>query len=137
MQRGTASGIVKVIERSVTSVMKMPDILSRLIALGSDGACVILGHNAGVFTLLKEIQSAIIAVALLWSLPGTCLQRYSQKNTISRKSCDPASRIILYISEQSIKQNQSQDCILMSEYESESTYKSWRNQMDRACTMST
>ena len=62
VQRGTASGIVKAIERSVTTVMEMPDFLSKLIALGSDGAYVMLGHNAGVFALLQEMQPVIIVV---------------------------------------------------------------------------
>ena len=70
VQRGTASSIVKAIERSVTRVMEMPDFLSKLIALGSDGASVMLGHNVGVFALLKEMQPAIIAVYCC----GHCLE---------------------------------------------------------------
>ena len=42
--------------------MEMPDFLSKLIVLGSDGASVMLWCNAGVFALLKEMQPAIIAV---------------------------------------------------------------------------
>ena len=48
VQRGTAPGIVKAIERSVTKVMEMPAFLSKLIALGSDGASAMLECNAGV-----------------------------------------------------------------------------------------
>ena len=70
MLRGIASGIVKAIERSVTTVMEMPDFLSKLIALGSVGASVMLGHNAGVFALLKVMQPAIICVHCC----GHCLE---------------------------------------------------------------
>ena len=42
--------------------MEIPDFLSKLVALGSDGASVMLGHNAGVFALLKQKQPALIAV---------------------------------------------------------------------------
>ena len=42
--------------------MEMPDFLSKLTALGSDGAFVMLECNAGVFALLKEMQPAVIAV---------------------------------------------------------------------------
>ena len=62
MQRGTASGAVNAIETSVTTVMEMPEFLSKLIALSSDGASIMIGCNAGVFALLKKMQPAIIAV---------------------------------------------------------------------------
>ena len=58
----TASGIVKAIERLVITVMEMPDFVSKVIALDSDDAFVMLGCNSGVFALLKEMQPAIIAV---------------------------------------------------------------------------
>ena len=49
----TASGTLKALE--------IPDILSKLAAVGSDGASVMFGCNAGVFGLLKEKQPGIIA----------------------------------------------------------------------------
>ena len=43
MERGTAPAIVDAIERAVTTVMTMSDFIPKLVALGSDGASVMLG----------------------------------------------------------------------------------------------
>ena len=78
MQRGTESDIVKGIERSVT-VMEMPDFLSKLNALDSDGASLMLGCNAGISAFLKEIQPAIIPVHCC----GHCLE-LAYKDTVKQ-----------------------------------------------------
>ena len=62
VERGTAPAIVDAIESTVTTVMTMSDFIPKLVALGSDGASVMLGENASVFAILKERQPEMIAV---------------------------------------------------------------------------
>ena len=62
MERGTAPAIVDAIERAVTTVMTMSDFIPKLVALGSDGASVMLGKMQVFFALLKERQPEMIAV---------------------------------------------------------------------------
>ena len=42
------------------TVLEVPNFVSKLVALGSDGASVMLGKNAGVFALLKKQPSLIV-----------------------------------------------------------------------------
>ena len=99
MERGTASGILKTIETSVATVIEMPDILSKLFALGSDGASVMLGCSAGVFTLLKEKQPAIIAVHYCsHHLELAHKDTVKKKKNICQKSCHLAWRLVPYVS---------------------------------------
>ena len=42
--------------------MTLPQFLNKLVALGSDGASVMLGKNGGVIAILKEKQPSMIAV---------------------------------------------------------------------------
>ena len=44
------------------TVLEVPNFVSKLVALGSDGALVMLGKNSGVFALLKKQQPSLIAV---------------------------------------------------------------------------
>ena len=62
VERGTTPAIVDAIERAVTTVMTLSDFIPKLVALGSDGASVMLGKNAGVFSQLKERHPEMIAV---------------------------------------------------------------------------
>ena len=62
VQRGTASQIVDAIERAVKTVMDWKEFQKKLVALGSDGASVMLGRNNGVIAKLQEMQPAVIAV---------------------------------------------------------------------------
>ena len=131
MQRGTASGIVKAIERSVTTVMEITDFLSKLIAHGSDSAPVMLGHNAGVFALLKEMQLAIIVVHCC----GYHLE-LAYKDTV--KKIPSAQKVVtllavLYYMYQNTPLNRTNP---KNPYQHH-TCKHLRNKMNQTCTMST
>ena len=62
VQRGMANGIVNAVKRAVERVMTCPDFVSKLVTLGSNGASVMLGQNAGVIAFLKEKQPNMIVV---------------------------------------------------------------------------
>ena len=62
VQHGTATGVVNAIQRLAETVMDYNTFLSKLIAMGSDGASVMLGKKSGVCTLLQEQQPSMISV---------------------------------------------------------------------------
>ena len=59
VQHGTALGVINAIKRSAETVMEFNTFLSKLVAMGSDGASVMLGKKSGVLALLKEQRSLI------------------------------------------------------------------------------
>ena len=62
VQRGTALGVINAIKRSAETVMEFNTFLSKLVAMGSDGASVMLGKKSGVLALLKEQQPSLIGI---------------------------------------------------------------------------
>lgn len=62
VQRGTAPRIVEAIQRAIETVTDWSEFKSKMVALGSDGASVMLGKNNGVIALLQTIQPSMIAV---------------------------------------------------------------------------
>ena len=52
------------------TVLEVPNFVSKLMALGSDEASVMLGKNSGVFALLKKQQPSLrlLYTALLTDL---------------------------------------------------------------------
>ena len=62
VQCGTALGVVNAIKQSAETVMDYNTFLSKLVAMGSDGASVRLGKKSGVIALLKEQKPSIIGV---------------------------------------------------------------------------
>ena len=62
VQRGTATGILNAIQKAVGTVMDWSVFVNKLVALGSDGAAVMLGKNNGVAALLQAIQPSILTV---------------------------------------------------------------------------
>ena len=62
VERGTASQILEAIKKATETVMEWDDFQKKLVALGSDGASVMLGKNNGVIALLQKIQPATVAV---------------------------------------------------------------------------
>ena len=53
VQRGNAAGIMKAIERAANKVALWDEFCTKLVALGSDGASVMLGKKNGVIALLQ------------------------------------------------------------------------------------
>lgn len=53
---------MKVIGRAVKTITDWETSTSKLVALGSDGAAVMLGKNNGVIALLQAQQPSMIAV---------------------------------------------------------------------------
>ena len=49
--------MISAIKRAVETVMEWEDFKNKLVALGSDGASVMLGKNNGVIALLWHILS--------------------------------------------------------------------------------
>ena len=62
VQHGTAPKIVEAIKKSVETITDWAQFTKKLVALGSDGASVMLGKNNGVIALLQAIQLSMIAV---------------------------------------------------------------------------
>ena len=62
VEHGNAGQIVEAIQKAVKTVVPWDDFKSKLVALGSDGASVMLGKNNGVIALLQTMQPSIIAV---------------------------------------------------------------------------
>lgn len=62
IQRGNAIGIVEAIKKSVETLLPWSDFVEKLVALGSDGASVMLGKHNGVIALLQSEQPSVIAV---------------------------------------------------------------------------
>ena len=62
VQRGTALGVINAIKKSAETVMEFNTFLVKLVAMGSDGASVMLGKKSGVLSLLKEQQPSLIGV---------------------------------------------------------------------------
>ena len=62
VERGTATQIVVTIQKAAETIMDWAEFKRKLVALGSDGASVMLGKNNGVIALLQSIQPASIAV---------------------------------------------------------------------------
>ena len=80
VKRGVACGMVNAVERAVETVMTCPDFMSKLVALGSDGASVMLRKNSGIIALLKEnnltwLLSTVLAIG--WSCHTKLLSRKS------------------------------------------------------------
>ena len=59
---GTAEGIVHAIKRAMETIIDWDQCIAKLVALGSDGAAVMLGKNSGAITLLQTQQPSMIAV---------------------------------------------------------------------------
>ena len=62
VQRGTALGVINAIKWSAETVMEFNTFLSKFVAMGSDGASVMLGKKSGVLALLKEQQHSLIGI---------------------------------------------------------------------------
>lgn len=62
VQCGTAHGIVQAICRAIETVTVWTDFVAKLVALGSDGAAVMLGKKSGVIALLQTEQPSMIEV---------------------------------------------------------------------------
>ena len=62
VRRGTATHIVQAVHKAVESVMNVQEFGKKLVALGSDGASVMLGKNNGVIALLQSSTPSVIAV---------------------------------------------------------------------------
>ena len=52
VQRGNAAGIMKAIEKAANKVAPWDELYKKIVALGSDGASVILGKKNSVIALL-------------------------------------------------------------------------------------
>ena len=59
---GTAEGIVHAIKRATETLIDWDQCIVKLLALGSDGAAVMLGKNNDVITLFQAQQRSVIAV---------------------------------------------------------------------------
>ena len=62
VQCGTAKGVVQAIEWAMNTITDWKTFTSKLVALGSDGASVMLGKNNGVIAQLQAQQPSMIAV---------------------------------------------------------------------------
>ena len=62
VQRGNAAGIMKAIERAANKVAPWDEFSTKLVALGSDGASVMLGKKNGVIALLQQEKSNVIGI---------------------------------------------------------------------------
>ena len=62
VERGVTPQIMSAIQRATETVMEWDVFKKKLVALGSDGASVMLGKNNGVIALLKAIQPPTIPV---------------------------------------------------------------------------
>ena len=62
VEHGKAEGIVHAIKRDMETVIDWDQCIAKLVALGSDGAAVMLGKNSGVIALLQAQQPSMIAV---------------------------------------------------------------------------
>ena len=61
VQHGKAEDIVTAVKRAMVTVIDWKEFLAKLVALGSDGAAVMLGKNSGVITLLQAHQPWLMA----------------------------------------------------------------------------
>ena len=57
VQCGTALGVINAIKRSAETVMEFNTFLSKLVAMGSDGASVMLGKKSGVLACKRGSNS--------------------------------------------------------------------------------
>ena len=80
VQHGTALGVINAIKRSTETVMEFNTFLSKLVAMGSDGASVMLGKKSGVLALLKEQQPSLIGIHCS-AHRRTVLQRCNEEST--------------------------------------------------------
>ena len=62
VQRGNADGILNAIKRATSSISDWKEFGKKLVALGSDGASVMLGSNNGVIALLQKEKPNIIGI---------------------------------------------------------------------------
>ena len=61
-QRGDAKGIVQAIKKAIETLIPWNEFVEKLVAMGSDGASVMLGKNNGVIALLQSEQPSMIGV---------------------------------------------------------------------------
>ena len=62
VQHGDAKGIVQAIQQSIKTITGWDEFKSKLVALGSDGASVMLGKNNGVIAKFQAEQPSMMAV---------------------------------------------------------------------------
>ena len=62
VERGDAKGVVQAIHKAIKTVTGWDEFKSKLVALGSDGASVMLGKNNGVIAKLQAEEPSMIAV---------------------------------------------------------------------------
>ena len=62
VQQGTAMDVVHAMQRTMNTVIDLPDFIRKLFALGSDEAAVMLAKNSGVISLLQAGQLSMITV---------------------------------------------------------------------------
>ena len=79
VERGTAPQVISAIKRAVETVMEWEDFKNKLVALGSDGASVMLGKNNGVIALLRDIQPNVYCCTLLWTSLRAGFQRHHKE----------------------------------------------------------
>ena len=62
VERGNAQGIMKAIKKAVSFLAPWEEFNEKLVALGSDGASVMLGRKNGVIALLQQNKPDVIGI---------------------------------------------------------------------------
>ena len=62
VERGNAQGIMKAIKKAVSFLVPWEEFNEKLVALGSDGASVMLGRKNGVIALLQQNKPDVIGI---------------------------------------------------------------------------
>ena len=78
-------GVINAIKWSAETVMEFNTFLSKLVAMGSDGASVMLGKKSGVLALLKEQQPSLIGIHCSAHRPELCYKDAMKKVPMAEK----------------------------------------------------
>ena len=117
IQHGTATGVVNAIQRSAETVMDYNTFLSKLVAMGSDGASVMLGKKSGVHTLLQEQQPSMISIHCSAHWLELCYKDAIKKVTLAAKVLTLLTGLYYMYRKSPTEQNQLEECIQMFECE--------------------
>ena len=97
VQCGTAPKIVEAIKKSVETITDWAQFTKKLVALGSDGASVMLGKNNGVIALLQAIQPSMIAVHCSGHRLELAFKDTIKKVANADQSCNIVIWIVLHV----------------------------------------
>ena len=100
-EKADAEGILNALERAVRITgLKWDELLQKWVALGSDGASVMMGVRKGVAVLLKERNPCIIGIQCFGHRLELAYKESLTKSALGEKGGQPSYGPLLLLSQQ-------------------------------------